>query len=90
MPLLTFLEIIINLFLSNIPQRITIMVSPTSTVADTCHILFFSGISTHLEYKAVEILAARLEYYKRVWNIINVFCNTHISNTFGTLATRFE
>ena len=63
-------------------------------MADTCHILF---------YKAVEILATRFEYYKRVLNIIKVFsilatrlkhfkCYKrvlNISNVFETLATRF-
>ncbi len=43
------------------------------TVADTCQILFFSGISNALEYKAVEILATRFKYYKRVLNISSVF-----------------
>ncbi len=35
----------------------------TSTVADTCHILFFLELATRLEYKPLEILATHFEYY---------------------------
>ncbi len=40
-----------------------------STVADTCHILFFFlELATRLEYKAVQIFATRFKY-KHVYNI---------------------
>ncbi len=41
------------------------------TVADLPDI-FFLELATRLEYKAVQILAMRFTYYKRVLNICNV------------------
>ncbi len=43
-------------------------------------IIFFLEL-TRLEYNAVQILATRFKYYKRVWNI---------SNVFGTFKTRLK
>ena len=34
---------------------------------------FFLELATRVEYKAVQILATRFKYYKRVLNISNVF-----------------
>ncbi len=54
------------------------------TVADTCHILVFSGISNAKIQgganirDAFETLAKRFKYYNRVLNIRNTF------ETFGT------
>ena len=49
------------------------------TMANTCHT--FLELATRLEYKAVEILATRFEYYKRVLNY---------SDTFETFKTRLK
>ncbi len=56
-------------------KRVLNIITVFGTVADTCHIFFFFfffwiyNLATRLEYKAVEILVTRFEYYKRVLNI---------------------